>query len=155
MPKTNAPVFKTFCQFEFDEESAAAVYLLRGCSKKEFNKYCHDGQQYGACTSVGSMFLSMFRALQGKITKTGELPEEGSNGKRLQAAYSLGKKAGRPSREVALKKDAGILLAEALQAPHPTEPHPTPTSPHIYRRYIRPHKNGVTCDPGNFYYIGQ
>ena len=30
MPKTNAPVFKTFCEFEFDEESAAAVYLLRG-----------------------------------------------------------------------------------------------------------------------------
>ena len=88
MPKTNAESKARPYSFAFSEEGAACVHLLRSSTAAEFAKYCPGNEQHGQCTGVDGMFLSMFRALHGSISKVGELPEKGSNCNRLCAAFS-------------------------------------------------------------------
>ena len=96
-------------KFMFSAEANSLVCLFR-LNPTEAKKYCADLEVIDGNTGADEMMLSMFRHLQGTLQPTGKELAEGTRNEKGAARYTLGKKLGRPPREVAAAEAAARLV---------------------------------------------
>ena len=96
-------------KYMFCAEADSLVCLFR-LNPVEAKKYCSDLDVIDGNTGADEMLLSMFRHLQGTLLPTGKVLGTGTRNEKGAARYTLGKKLGRPSREVAAAEAAARLV---------------------------------------------
>ena len=96
-------------KYMFGVEADSLVCLFR-LNPAEAKKYCSDLDVIDGNTGADEIMLSMFRKLQGSLEPTGNVLEEGTRNEKGAARYCLGKKLGRPPREVAAAEAAARLV---------------------------------------------